>query len=419
MSVSGIRAAESNRDERRLGATGGQQVNAEELLAELVQLVESSALGPGHSPLPAEPAPEPDRTDAGPQHPPEMTSRLPSVEAPAGGPSETGAADVEPPRESDYSYSSSPYAIDSATRRRSKAWLLTVSALVLAGAAGVGSMFWFKADEPALPKAAAFIAATPTAQPGSDSAVATSSDAAAAPVGDVPQPAPVKTVSPEERPTDLGARASLDDAPLPAGSGSTATGAAQPAAGASAGSLLAAPVNPPAATAGQNAASPPMASQSPDSGPVPAVLPATTPAQIATPAPSAADSGRAAHASDAPLPPVRRAKKAASEAPGVLHRSTPTPARLSGEPARHVAVAKAEATAAGAPVETPSESLRRAPVKPAKGASPLNAAEAPAEAQAAPPGPPQPAQQSNPNPVAHAFSSVVGALNGLNPFATH
>ena len=37
MSGSGIRVAESNRDELRSGATGSEQVNAEELLAELVR----------------------------------------------------------------------------------------------------------------------------------------------------------------------------------------------------------------------------------------------------------------------------------------------------------------------------------------------------------------------------------------------
>ena len=421
MSVSGIRVAESNRDKARLRATGSQQVNAEELLAELVRLVESSALAPGQTQPPAQSAPEPKGTDEGPKHPLEMMSRHKSVDALRGRPSETGAVNVEPPRapESGDSYTGGPYGIDLATGRRSGAWLLGVSALVLAGAAAIGSFFWFKPDEPGLPKAPAFIATTPTVQPKSDLTVATPSDAGAAPVGGLPQPAPVKTVSSGERPTDLNARASLNDAPPPAGLGPTATGAAQTAADASAGNPLAAPVNTPTAAA-QNAASPPMAWQAPDAEAAPTGLPATDPPQIATPTPSATASGRAAHASDAPLPPVRRAKKAASEATGVLHRSTPTPARLSGESAAHVGVAKAETTAAGAPVETPSESLRRgAPVKPAKGASPVNAAEAPAEAQAAQPEPPLPAQQPNPNPVVHAFSSMVGALNGLNPFATH
>ena len=420
MSVSGIGATESNPDEARLRA-GSQQVNAEELLAELVRLVESSALAPGHSQPPAQPAPEPDRADTGPKFPLEIMSRHKSVDAPPGRPSETRAVDVAPPRapESGDSYSSGPYRIDLATGRHSRGWPFKVSALVLAGAAAIGSIFWFKPGEPRLPKAPAFIATTqdPTVQPRSDSTVATSSDASATPVGDIPPPAAVKTVSSEERQTDLNARASLNDGPPPAGLGATATHAAQPAADASAGSPLAAPADTPAAAA-PNAAIPTMASQSPDAGPAPAVSPAT--AQIATPNPSATDSGRAAHGSDAPLPPVRPAHKAASEGKGVPHRSTPTPTKLSGESAAHVVVAKADATAPGAPKETPSESLRRgASVKPGKEATTIEAAPAPAEAQAAPPEPPLPAPQPNPNPMVHAFSSMVGALNGLNPFATH
>jgi hypothetical protein len=415
MSVSGIRVAESNPHEARLRASGSQQVNAEELLAELVRLVESSTLAPGQSQSPAQPAPKANRMDTGPKHALEMMSLRPSADAPPSRPSETGAVNVEPPRaaESDDSYSSGPYGIDLAKRRRSGAWPFKVSALVLAGAAGIGSMFWFKLDEPRLPKAPAFIATTrdPTVQPRRDSTVATSSGAMAASAGDIPQPVPVKTVSSEERPADLSARASLSDPPPP-GLGPTATGAGQPAADASAGSPLAAPVNSLAA-AGQNAASPPVASQTLDSEPAPTVLPATDPAQIATPTPTATDSGRTTHATDAPLPPVRPAQKAASQATGVPHRSTPMPTKLSGESAARKVVAKADAKAPRAPVE------RGASVKPGKGATTLEAAQAPAEAQAPPPEPPLPAQQSNPNPVVHAFSSMVGALNGLNPFAIH
>ena len=244
---------------------------------------------------------------------------------------------------------------------------------------------------------------------------------------DLPQPASVKTVGPEERPIDLDAQASLNDPTAAARPGADRNRRGATGGRPSAGKPLAAPVNPPAAAA-QNAASPPMASQSPDSEPASTLLPATEPAQITTPTPSATDSGRSAHANDASLPPVKPAQKAASQPTGVPHRSMPLPTKLSGESTAHTVVAKAEATAAGAPLETPSGSLRRgASAKPGKGATTLKAAQARAEAQAAQPEPPLPAQpepplpaqQPNPNPVVHAFSSMVGALNGLNPFATH
>jgi len=58
-------------------------------------------------------------------------------------------------------------------------------------------------------------------------------------------------------------------------------------------------------------------------------------------------------------------------------------------------------------------------VNPEKGAKTLNATQSPAEAQAAPSQQPAPAKQSNPNPVAHAFSYMVGAVTGLIPFVPH
>ena len=421
MSVSRIRVAENNLDEvgRRLHAPGSQQANAEELLAELVRLVESSGLAPGRSQLPAQTVSKPNRTDTGPMQPLEMTSLHPSVGAPPSKPSETGAVEVGPLRapESDDSDPNDPNGIDLATGRRSGAWTFKISALVLAGAAVIGSIFWLKRVEPGLPKAPPFVATAQgptTVQPRSDLTVATSSDAGVTPLRDITQPAQVKIVTPEERPIDLNARASLNNPPPSADLGPTVTGAAQPAADASAGKPLAASVNTPAVAA-PIAASPPMASQSLDSKPVPTVSLPTDPMDIATPTRSATDAGEAAHASDAPLPPVRPAPKAASEAAGVARRSTPKlglPTKLSSKSAAHVVVAKADAT-------TPSEPLRRgASVKPEKGATTLKAAQAPAEAQAAPPEPPVPAQQPNPNPVVHAFSNMVGALTGLIPFTT-
>jgi hypothetical protein len=420
--------AEKNLDEigRRLRAPGSQQANAEELLAELVRLVDSSGLALGRSPPLAETVSKPGRTDTEPMPPLEMTSLHPSVERPQTKPGETGAVDVEPARAPNPTIhnSNDPNGINLATGRRSGAWTFKVSVLVLAGAGVIGSIFWLKQVQPGLPKAPPFIATAQgltKGQPRSDLTVVTLSDAGATPLSDVTQPAQVKVVGPEKRPIDLNARASLNNPPPSADLGPTVTGAAQPTADASAGKPPAVPVNT-TAVAAPIAASPRMASQSLDSKPGPPVSLPTDPTPIAMPTPSATDSGVAAHASDAPLPPVRPGPKAASEAAGVAQRSTPKldlPTKLSSKSAAHVVVAKADATGIGAPVKTPSEPLRLgASVKPEKGATTLKAAQAPAEAQAVPPEQPVPAQQPNPNPVVRAFSNMVGALTGLIPFAT-
>ncbi|HEY2147170.1 MAG TPA: hypothetical protein VGH32_04490, partial [Pirellulales bacterium] len=203
----------------------------------------------------------------------EMTSLRPSVAAPSSKPSETGAVDVESPRapESDNSYSNDPHGTDLATGRRAGPWTFQVSALVLAGAAVMGSIFWLKRVEPGLPNAAPFIATAQgptTMQPGSNLTVATSSDAGATLRG-ITQPAQGKVVSPEEQPIDLNARVSLSNPPPSADLAPTVIGGAQPTADASAGKPLAASVNTPAAAA-PIAASQPVASQSLESKPVPA-----------------------------------------------------------------------------------------------------------------------------------------------------
>jgi hypothetical protein len=421
-SVSRVRVAESNPDGmgRPSRAPGAQQANAEEMLAELVRLVESSALAPERSAPPVEIVPEPKQTDTEPLQTPEMTSLGPSVDPPPGKPSETRAVDVEPPpaREAANSYSNHPKGIDFATGQRPGAWTFKVSAFVLAGAAVVGSIFWLKYPGP--PKAPAFFAtaqAPATAQPRSDVAVATSSDAGKTPLKDIAQ---LAVVSPEERPIDVNASVSLNNPSPSAELGPTAVGAA--------------PADTPAQAAPM-AVSPPLASQSLDPKPVPvptvplppaamttAPLP-PDPTQIATPIPPTTNPGAAAPASDAPLPPARPAAKAAIEAPGVAQRSTPKldlPTKLSNKSAGHVVVARADATGHLGPAETPSQPLRRgAPVKPATGAKTLDAAQATAEAQPAPSEQPAPAKQSNPNPVMHAFNSVVGAVTGLIPFVPH
>lgn len=413
--------ADNNLDgvERRLRAPGSQQANAEELLAELVRLVESSGL-----------TPERLRPPAGTMQRLEMTSLRPSVEAPSGKPGETRVVDVEPQPapELDNSYSNDPNQTDLATGRHAEARNLKVSALVLVGVAMVGSIFWLKQVEPGPPNASPLMEATQgptTMQPRGNLTVATSSEAGAT-LKDIPRPAEGKVASPEERPIDLNARVSPNNPPQ-SDLARTVIGSSQP--DASDGKPVAVPVNTPAVAA-PIVAPQPVASQSLDPKPAPTVSLPPDSTQIATPTPSTIDSGAAVHSANAPLPPatntplppVRPAPKPAIEATGVAHQSTSRldlPTKLSSKSDARVVVAKADATGAKAPAERSELPRREASVKSEKGADTLNAAQAPTEAKAAPSAQPVPAQQHNPNPVVHAFTNMVGAVAGLIPFVPH
>jgi hypothetical protein len=372
-------------------APGSQPANAEELLAELVRLVESSALASRRSPSPA----------------------------PSSKPSQT-RVDVEPPRaEFHNSYSNGPNLTNLAVGRRAGAWKFRVSALVLVGAAVLGSIFWLKRGESGPPSAASFIARTQgptTTQPQTDSTVAASSDAGAT-LGAIPQPAQAKVANPNDQPIDLSAHLSLNNPPH-SDLAPTAIGSAQPTADASAGKPPAAPVNT-SAVAAPIAAPQPVASQSLEPKPAPTVSLPPDSTQIATSTPSTADSGVAARSTDAPLPPVRPAPKPAIEAAGVAHRPTSKldlPTKLSSKSDARVVVAKAEATGAKAPPERSEPPQREASVKPEKGAK----TQASTEAQAAAPSQqPVAAQQPSPNPVVRTFKNMVGALTGFIPFMPH
>ena len=397
--------AENNLDgvARRLRAPGSQQANAEELLAELVRLVDSSG-----------PAPKPSRPPAGPVSEPTRTSAEPMSK-----PGETGAIYVEPlaAPASDNSYSNDPTGVD-----RAGAGKFTVLALVLVGAAALGSIFWLKRAESGLPDAPPLIGTTQaptTTEPASNLTAATSTEIAATPKA-VTDPAQSKGASPEDRPTDPNARSSLNNPPQ-SDLAPTAIGAAQPTADASAAKPLAAPVNTTAVSA-PIAVAQPMASQSLDSKPAPAVSLPPDSTQIATPTPSPIDPGAAAHSTNAPLPPVRPAAKAKVEATGVAHQATSRPelpTKLSSKSDARVVVAKADATGAGAAERSDPQLRPDASVKTEKGAKTLKVAPAPTEAQAAPPEQPVAAQQPKPNPVMHAFKNMVGALTGLIPFVPH
>ncbi len=262
-----MRLADNNLDgvERRLRAPGSQQAKAEELLAELVRLVESSELTSKRLRPPAGTVTESIRTDTEPMQRLEITSLRPSVEAPSGEPSETRVVDVEPQRapESDNSFSNNPNQTELATERRAGASKFSVSALVLVSAAVVGSIFWLKRVEPGPPNASSLMETTqgPTAmQPRSNLTVATSSEAGAT-LKDTPQPA--KVASPEARPIDLNVGVSPNNPPQ-SDLARTVIGASQP--DPSDGKPVAASVNT-SAVAAPIVAPQPVASQSLDPKP--------------------------------------------------------------------------------------------------------------------------------------------------------
>jgi hypothetical protein len=420
--------AENNPDEigRPPSAPGGQQANAEEMLAELVRLVKSSGLAPTRRPPSVEPppveiVPEQSLLDRVPAQPHEMKSPALPIEAPSRQLKEAALVDVEPIRatRSDYSPPSDPNAIGLAAGRRSGPWTFRVSALALAAAAAVGVIFWLeqiKSEPPNAPPLLS-VAQSPTiAPPRANPSVATSSEAGATPPRDLTQPAEDKTVSPEQWPIDPNARGSLENLLPSQDLGPTAGGVARPEA-LPAEKPPAPPVDTPAVAA-PIAAPPPAASQSSEKA-APAVSLPSEPGQVATPTPASAEMG-VAPPSDAPLPPVRPAPKATVQASGAAQRPTPkleSPTKLSGPSGAHTA-AKLGATGLAAP-QSRSEPLRLG----ASANSENKAAQASVEPPAAPPAQPEPApKQPNANPVARAFGTVagaVGAVAGLIPFVPH
>ncbi len=350
-----------------------------------------------------------------------------SANGPSTDPKETVVA-VDPPEPRKSSYSNRPNGIGPAAGRRSGAWAFGVSALVVGGAAVIGSIFWLgqiKSEPSKAPPSIAEARGQPKVQPRGIPSVATSSGAEAAAPRDGAQPAESKAAGPEERTTNLIAHALPENPPLSQDLGPAAIGGAQPTGPTAATPSATAPVNTPApagpvasapppapanppAPAAPVAAPAPAASQSLDSKAAPAVSLPPAPAPTATLTTSATGSGVAARASEAPLPPVRPAPKPASQAGAATQRSTAKlelPVKLSSQSGAHV-VAKTGAAAAAPETKTP-----------------LKPAQASAEPQAAPSQQPAPApQQPNPNPVARAFGTVagaVGAVAGLIPFVPH
>jgi hypothetical protein len=326
MSVSGKQAAaEINLDEfeRRLRSPGSEQASAEDLLAELAWLVDSSALLPTGSPWPSQAVSMPGQTDEEPPQPLEIATLQSVIDVEPEEQTRTASVDIEAPRTSKFgdAYRRDPIGVDSSPERRSGGWTLEVWALALAaGAALIAAVFAPKGGAPGQPNAPPFFASadgSTKAPQRSDQTVATSSDADATPRKDITQPAAVKGVTSKEPPIELGDHASLGNAPPEANLTPTSAGAAPSTASRSSG--------PPVSVVNTPVVAPPFASsaaaapQLPDSKALRTVsLRPNGTQQIATVTPSATDSGEAVQASDGLQPPAKPATKGASEAPGVV-----------------------------------------------------------------------------------------------------
>jgi hypothetical protein len=174
-----VRVAENspNGAGRQPRAPGAQPINAGEMLAELVRLVDSSGLAPERPPPPVEPATQQELPDGEMAQPLEMELPRLSPSAPSTDPKETVVVAVEPPEPRKSSNSNSPNRIGSASRRGSGAWTLRISTLVLVGA--VGSIVWLelmKSKPPEAPPVIAEAQSLPAVQPRSIATVAASSE---------------------------------------------------------------------------------------------------------------------------------------------------------------------------------------------------------------------------------------------------
>jgi hypothetical protein len=360
MSVSGKQAAaEINLDEfeRRLRSPGSEQTSAEDLLAELAWLVDSSAPPRTRSPWHSQAVSMPGQTDLEPPQPLEIATLQPVVDAEPDEQTSTASVDNEAPRASKFgdAYRRDPIGVDSSTERRSGGWALGVWVLALAaGAALIAAVFAPKGGAPRQPNAPPFVASAD----GSTKAPQRSDQTVAAPAANL-------------TPTLAGAAEST----VGASSGPAVSVVNTP--------LMVPPVAPSAA------ASP----QLPDPEALRTVSPRRSGTQqIATATPSATDSGGAVQASDGPQPPAKPATKGAIEAPGVVQPAThklDLPTKLSTKPSAHVVVAKTETAAPGPEAD-------KAPATPM-------------EPQAASEAPLVPAQRPV-DPLSHALSYIVGAL---------
>jgi len=336
MSISGSRAAiDINLDEfeRRLRIAGTSPGYVEDPLSELARLVDEAR--PVASQVQQ---PKPRTEVVEPPPPVELRSSLDGSEA---GPQQ-GSAESEAElfaAVSDYlPHQTAPSDFEGPAH--SKKWLMSASALAVAGVVMFGGVFALKGGMPGLPKQPPFIAALsgPTKiKPPSEQAATTQNDAGAALLNDNAKPARVKIINSEEQPVDLRAEASVGAIAKPPVDSVPQTSD----------SAVKATVDTPVVVA-SGGTPPAMASQFPDPKPVRTVSlrPDGTPIPAASAVP----------ALDAqPSPPVDEPPKAAaktqqqkgSDAAGSPQPSTPKidlPTKLSGKSSARVVVAKTDTT---------------------------------------------------------------------------
>ncbi|MGO9423701.1 SPOR domain-containing protein [Roseiarcus sp.] len=411
MSVSGSRAVfdiDLEEFERRLRAAGTPSAGVEDPLAELARLVDASrpktAGAAVARPTVAAPAPA---VTAPPPHPPAPLHPPAPPTPPATTPPAEfeeledgalrGALDDAEDHEPGFAEAADAFEEEPAPEvepdpvraalapapRRPRRWLLTVSALVVAGVAMIGAVFALRGGGllPGLPKTPPFIAAAqgPTkVQPPSDETVATSNDSGANLLKDNTQPNKVKVVSNEEQPVDLIAQTAQ-----PPASPTPAPAAATDASGAP---VVRGTVDTPVVVAPQPAQ--PAASPFPEPKPVRTIslrpdgtpIPASVADAQASPPPQS---------SPAPEPPKPAAKPAKTTAEaGAAQASTPKidlPTKLSPpKSSARVVVAKTDTTAPAAAEEAPAGPAPAKPEKPVRGKTQEAAAEPAAPAAAEP-----------------------------------
>jgi hypothetical protein len=385
MSVSGPRAAvdiDLEDLEKRLRTAAAPSV-VEDPLAELARLVEASRpKGAGAEAAPRLPtvAPHPfeplaPRTPAPPAL--ETGALRPALDDGAGHESEYAeeVSAEEPTFESYPEHGVAPPAPPA--RRRPRRWLLTVSALAIAGVAMIGAVVALR-GVPGLPGIARqppFIAAAvgPTkVQPPSDETVASSNDPGANLLKDNTQPSNVRVVSNEEQPVDLNAETAAPPPAPPA------------AADSSGGPVVRGTVDTPVVVA------PPQ--PSPAASPFPEPKPVRTMSlrPDGTPIPASAADAEAsqtqpAQPSQPATPPPKTAAKPLADAANA-QASTPKielPTKLSPpKSSARVVVAKTDTTAPG---DAPGAPAAVKPEKPAKAKTQEAAAQPAAPAEAAEP----------------------------------
>jgi len=431
MSVSGARPAvdiDLEEFERRLRAAGAPS-GIEDPLAELARLVEASRpkgasapIGPRAAAPPPPPAltapvaPTAPQIQAAPTPAPvalppattlEAAALRPALDEPEHGDHEQDASALqvegdEPTLELDAERVAAP-----PPSRHSARWLVTVSALALAGVAMIGGVFALKGRLPGIVKEPPFIAAAvgPTkVQPPSDATVAAPNDLSANLLKEDTQASRVKVVSNEEQPVDLNVQTAppLSPAPQPAPAPSPAPAFAPPPPLAPA---AASSINPPSAVGSVVrgtvdtplvVAPPPQPAPSPFPEPKPvrtiSLRPDGTPIPTPTPEAAASPTPPSEPVQEPPKPQMKPAKAAASDG-AIAQSSTPKielPTKLSGKSSARVAVAKTDTTAPDGAAEAGGQSALPAggapaakPEKPRKAA----AAETPAPAEAEPAAP--------------------------------